>query len=159
MLEVNRQTGTLKFALEVHVGTIAESRTTLTWMPTMASGAVIFFRIGRDALTEEIRRSRRAWKKLVEEFGESVHNRPAVARAVASGTQPTLYGGRRLGHHARTGSTLIMATDGVVKAASFRRMNVESQGNRTSLFTGMFTALHGQELASKWNMLLRVTSV
>ena len=37
--------------------------------------------------------------------------------------QPKLYVGRYLGHHARTDSILIKTTDGVVKAAKFRRMN------------------------------------
>ena len=52
----------------------------------MASDAISFFRIGGDGLTAEMRRSERAWKKLVGEFGQSVHYRPAVARAVASGS-------------------------------------------------------------------------
>ena len=56
----------------------------------MASDAISFFRIGRDGLTAEMRRSGRAWKKLVAEFGESVYYRPVVARAVASGMQPKL---------------------------------------------------------------------
>ena len=63
----------------------------------MAADAISFFRIGRDGLTAEMRRSGRAWKKLVAEFGESVYNRPTVARAVASGMQPKLYVGRYLG--------------------------------------------------------------
>ena len=65
----------------------------------------------------------------LQNFGESVYYRPAVARAVASGVQPKLYVGRYLGHHARTGSILIMTTDGVVKAAGFRRMNEENRWN------------------------------
>ena len=88
----------------------------------MASVAISFLRIGRDGLTAEMRRSGRAWKKVVAEFGESVYYRPAVARAVASGMQPTPYVGRYLGHRARTGR-------GVVKAAGFRRMNEESRWN------------------------------
>ena len=66
----------------------------------MASDVISFFRIGRDGLTAEMRRSGRAWKKLVPEFGESVCCRPAVARAVACGMQTKLYVGRCLGHHA-----------------------------------------------------------
>ena len=50
--------------------------------------------------------------KLVAEFEESVYYRPAVARTVASGMQPRLYVGRYLGHHAPTGSILIMTTEG-----------------------------------------------
>ena len=36
---------------------------------------------------------------------------------------------RFFGHHARTGSILIMTTDGVLKAARFRKMNEESRRN------------------------------
>ena len=101
---MKRQTRSLEFALEAHVGKIVESRSILKWIPTMAADAISFFRIGRDGLKAEMRRSGRAWKELVAEFGESVHCRPAEARAVASGMQPKLYVGRYLGHHARTGS-------------------------------------------------------
>ena len=93
----------------------------------MAADAISFFRIGKDGSTAEMRRSGRAWKKLVAEFGESVYHRPALARAVASGMQPTLYVGRHVGHDARTCSILIMTTDGVVKAARFRMMNEENR--------------------------------
>ena len=70
----------------------------------MAADAISFFRICRDGLTAEMRRSGRSWKKIVAELGESVYCRPAVARAVASGMQPNLYVGRNLGHHARAGA-------------------------------------------------------
>ena len=81
----------------------------------MASDAINFFKIGRDGFTAEMRRSGRAWKKLVAEFGESVYCRPAVARALPVECNPNLYVDRYLGHHERTGSILIMTTDGVVK--------------------------------------------
>ena len=60
----------------------------------MAADAISFFTIGNDGLTAEMRRFGRAWKKLVAEIGESVHYRPAVARAVASRMLPKLYVGR-----------------------------------------------------------------
>ena len=41
--------------------------------------------------------------------------------------QPKLYVGRYLGHHARTGSILIMTTEGVVKNTGFRRTNEENR--------------------------------
>ena len=104
----------------------------------MASDAISFFRIGRDGLTAELRRSGRASKKLVAECGESVYCHPAVARAVASETQPKLHVGRSLGHHARTGSILIMTTGGVVRAAGFRRMIEESRWH-----VGSWNALRG----------------
>ena len=111
--EVKRQTRTLKFAVEAHVSKIIECHSILRWVLMMASDVISFFRIGRDGLTTEMRRSGRAWNKLVAEIGGSVGYCPAVARAVASGMQPKLYVGRYVGHHARTGRMLIMTTDGV----------------------------------------------
>ena len=122
MREVKRQARTLKFALEAHVGNIVELHSILRWIPTVSSDAITFF-------TAVMRRAVRAWKKLVAEFGESVYYRPAVARAVASGMQPELYVGRYLGHHARTGSILIITTDAVVNVAGIRRINEESRWN------------------------------
>ena len=97
--EVKRQTRPLKFALEAHVGRIVEPHSILRWIPTMASEAISFFRIQGDGLT--------FWTCLEEtrsKFGESVHCRPAVPRAVESGMQPKLYVGLYLGHHARSAS-------------------------------------------------------
>ena len=48
--EVERQTRTLKFALEPHVEKIVESHSILRWTPTMASVAISFFTIGSDVL-------------------------------------------------------------------------------------------------------------
>ena len=89
------------------MGKIVESPSIMKWIPTMASDAIRFFRIGRDGLTAEMRRSGRVWKKLVAECGESVCDRPAEARAFASGLQPKLYVGRYLGHHVRKGGILL----------------------------------------------------
>ena len=95
----------------------------LEWVPTLASGAISLYRIDRDGLSAEMRRSGRACKVwricLLLPSG----------RAEASGTQPTLHVGLYIGHHARTSSILIMTTDGVVKAAGFRMMNEVSRWN------------------------------
>ena len=90
----------------------------------MTPDSISFFRIGRDGLTAEMRRSGRLESKFVAELGESVCYRPA--RAVASGMEPKLYVGRYLGHHTRLSSILIMSLDGVVK---FRRMFEQSLCN------------------------------
>ena len=95
MREVKRRTRTLNiFALEAHVGKIVESHPILRWIPVMVSDAICFFSSGRGGLTAEMRRSGRAWKKLVAEFGESVNCRSAVAGAVAGVMLQNLYIGR-----------------------------------------------------------------
>ena len=60
----------------------------LRWIPMLVSDAISLFRIGRDGLTADMRRSGRALKMLV-----------VVVRAVATGTKPKLHVGRCLGHH------------------------------------------------------------
>ena len=105
----------------------------------VSADAISFFRIRKDGLTAEMRRSGRGWKKkFVAEVGQSVWFCPTVARAAASGMQRQLHVGRCLGHRARIGSILIMTTDGVVKAAGFRRMNEENRWN-----AGNWNALRG----------------
>ena len=120
--EVKRQVRTLRYALEECLGPVPEEHPMLRWLPMAASDAISFYRIGKDGLTAEVRRTGRPWKKLVAEFGEHVYYRPAAAQQQRSGMQAKLYLGRYLGHHARTGSILIMTANGVVTAAGFRRM-------------------------------------
>ena len=100
MREVKRQTRILKFALEAHVGKIVKSHSTLKWIPTMSADANSFIRIGRDGLKAEMRRSGRAWKKLVAELGESVYKH-AVYEKVPM--KPVLEGDGEESHQDRLG--------------------------------------------------------
>ena len=128
MREVMRQTRTQKFGLEAHVGQIVEPHSILRWIPSMAPNAISFFRIGTDGLTAEMRRSGRAWKKLVAEFGESVRLVPPssskrsckwnATKAACWTVSWTPRANRQHSHH---------DTDGVVKVAGFRRMNEKSR--------------------------------
>ena len=95
-----------------------------------AADAISFYRDGREGITAETRRTGRPWKKLAAETGEHVYYRPAVSGHGRSGTRAKRYVGRHVGHHARTGSILVMTEKGVVKAACFRRM---PPGDRWSL--------------------------
>ena len=126
--EVKRQTRTLKFALGALVRKIVESHPILRCLPPVASDAISFFRFGRDSLEAAMRRCGREWNKLVAEFGEPAHCRPAVSKTIACGMQPWLYFGRYLGHHASTSIILIMTTEGVVEAAVLGR-NEKSRWN------------------------------
>ena len=118
MREVKRQTRTLKFALEAHVGKIVEPHFHLEADTDDGSRCDLFLQDWERWL-DGWNATGRAWKKLVAQFGESAYYRPAVARAVASGMRPKLYVGRYLGLHARTGSILNMTTDEVVTAVGF----------------------------------------
>ena len=52
---VKRQTRTLKFVLEAHVGkVVVVSHSILRWTPMVASDVISFFRIGTDGLTAEM---------------------------------------------------------------------------------------------------------
>ena len=109
----------LRYALEEHMGPVKDDHPILRWLPTAAADAISRYRLGRDGLTAEQRRTGRPWRKMIAEFGERVHFREAQARATPSGMQPKLFTGYYIGHHARTGSLLIMTTNGVVKATGF----------------------------------------
>ena len=100
------------------MGKIVESHSILKWMDTEDGTRCDLFLQDWGETAES---SGRAWKKLVAEFGESVYFSPAVARAVANEMRPR--------HHARTGSILTTTTDGVVKAAVFRRTHEKSRWN------------------------------
>ena len=78
--EVKRQVRVLRYALEEHMGPTKDGHPILRWLPTAAADAISRYRIGRDGLTAEQRRTGRPWKKLIAEFGESVHYREAQAR-------------------------------------------------------------------------------
>ena len=67
--EVKRQVRTLRYALEECLGPVPEAHPLLRWLPMAAPDAVSFYRIGKDGLTAEVRRTGRPWKKLVAEFG------------------------------------------------------------------------------------------
>ena len=95
----------------------------------MAADAFSFVRIDSDGLMSEKRRSGRPWKKLVAGVGESIHDPPAVARAV----WPVAHSPTYLGHHARTGSVLIMTIVGLVTGAGFRRTGEEDRWDVNAL--------------------------
>ena len=121
--EIKRQIRTLRFALEARLGKeIGDEHHVLSWLPMAAGNAISHFRLGSDGATAEMRRSGRAFKKSVAEFGEQVHYRALEAKASKSGMAPKLHDGIFLGHHARSGALLIMTTSGVVKAAGFTRV-------------------------------------
>ena len=70
----------------------------------MASGAITFFRIGRDGLTAEMRRAGRAWKKLP----------PSVSKGSCKWTAT---------------KAVYWTVSWAFKAAGLRRMNEESRWN------------------------------
>ena len=80
----------------------------------MASNAISFLRIGR-----RLRSGNATFWECTEETRFRVWRvcQQWVARAIAGGMQPQLHAGQCPGHHTSTDSILIMATDGVVKAA------------------------------------------
>ena len=111
--EVKRQMRSL-IALEALVAKTVVCHPILKWIPTMASDAISFFRIGKGGLTAEMRRSGRAWKNVAE-YEESVHQR--WQEQLQSGCNQSCMLDGSLG------------ADEVVKAAGLRRMNEESRWN------------------------------
>ena len=119
MREVKRQTRTLNCVVEAHLGKIVESRSILKWIPTMASDSAV-----SSGLVEM------AWKRkchVLCVLGRNSLQSSENLSTSAQRQQPQLQVG--CNQIFRTGSILIMTTDGVVKAAGFRRMNVENRWN------------------------------
>lgn len=134
--EIKRQIRVLRYALEERIGgPVRKDHPILSWLPMLAADSLSRYRVGRDGRTAEVRRIGRPWKKLVAEFGERVRFRPALAEPLASGMQAKLQTGYYIGHHARTGSLLVMTAGGVVKAVGFRRLPLWKTAGRAR--TGM----------------------
>lgn len=123
--EIKRQVRTLRYALEARLGrTLREDHPILEWMPMLAGDAITRYRLGRDGMSAEQRRTGRKWDRATAEFGERVWFRAAEAVAPGSGMQPKLSPGIFLGHHARTAAVLVMTPGGVQRATGFKRMPV-----------------------------------
>ena len=127
MREVKRQTRTLKFAFEAHEGKIVEAHSILKWIPTMAADAISFFSTGKDGLTAffetiwtrlEEARYKIGRIRLVPPSGSKSSCKWDATKAVCGAVSWT--------PRANWQHFFSMATDGVVKAAGFRRMNKEN---------------------------------
>ena len=94
---------------------------------TMASDAISFFRIGRDGLTAEMRRSGRAWKKLFAEFGESAAAAQLWQELVECNQSCMLDGILDV-------TRIIITTVRVVKAEGFRKLRLLWQPQLSNWF-------------------------
>ena len=115
--EVKRQIRVLRSALEEKVGRVLpDEDPMLAWLPRQAADLLNRYKKGADGRTPEVRRSGKQWRKPAIAFGERLY-----FREVGEGTR-VLKEGRYVGHHGRTGSLMLMTSQGVKRGIGFRRM-------------------------------------
>jgi hypothetical protein len=115
--EVKRQIRVLRSALEEKIGKVlTDDDPVLTWLPRQAADLLNRYKKGADGRTAEARRSGKQWRKPAIAFGERLYFKE-VGESVR-----ILKDGRYIGHHGRTGSLLLMTSEGVKRGVGFRRM-------------------------------------
>jgi len=103
--------------LEEKIGKVlTDDDPVLTWLPRQAADLLNRYKKGADGRTAEARRSGKQWRKPAIAFGERLYFKE-VGESVR-----ILKDGRYIGHHGRTGSLLLMTSEGVKRGVGFRRM-------------------------------------
>ena len=103
---------------------VADNHPILAWLPRFAAQVISKLRIGNDGRTPEFRRTGRRWRKPLPQFGEKVFFRK-IGETGGSTYASRMVQGRYVGHHDRTGATLCMTSDGVVRGKSWTRQSLE----------------------------------
>ena len=75
-----------------------------------------------DGRTPDHRRCGKTWKRLVVEFGVSVHFRPVGENNAVRGGDQRLLCGVYVGHHDRSGAAIFLTPDGVERGTRLARM-------------------------------------
>ena len=116
--EVKRQVRVLRSALEEKLSKeLKDDDPALAWLPRQAGDLLSRYKKGPDGRTPEARRCGKQWRKPTIAFGERLY-----LREVGEGVR-VLKEGRYVGHHGRTGSILVMTTDGVRRGTGIRRLS------------------------------------
>ena len=95
---------------------LREDDPVLAWLPRHAADLMRRYRKGPDGRTPAHRRCGKNWRKPAIAIGEKLYY-----REVGEGVRH-LKEGRRIGHHGRTGSLLVIAADGVKRGTGVRRL-------------------------------------
>ena len=96
----------------------------LSWIARHAANCRNRYRLGSDGRSAERRRTGRQWRKPTILFGEATYFRRAGLRAGArkdSGNE-RMQKGIYVGHHERTGSSLYLTPQGVVRGVGMHRL-------------------------------------
>ena len=87
----------------------------MSWIPRHAANCVSRYRIMDDGQTRDQRRCGKTWKRLVVEFGESVHVRPVGENSARRGGHERMLRGVYVGRHERSGAAIFLTPDSVKK--------------------------------------------
>ena len=102
----------------------------MSWIPRHAANCVSRNRIMDDGRTPDQRRCGKTWKRLVVDFGESVHIRPVGENNALQGGGQRLLRGVYVGHHERSGAAILLTPDGVKKGTRLARMMEHERWDR-----------------------------
>ena len=122
--ELKRQVRVLRSSLEEKLGRILkDDDPVLSWFPRHAADLMCRYKRGSDGKTPEQRRCGREWRKPAIAIGERLYY-----REVGEGARP-LKEGRYIGHQGRTGTLLVVTSEGVKRGTGVRRLPEEDQWN------------------------------
>ena len=119
----------IKSQLEERLGRRLElSDPLFAWLPRHATNCVNRYHILDDGKTPERRRTGRRWTRPEVEFGEVVMFRPVLPKAL-KGTEERMVQGVFVGHHERTGSTLLLSPEGLKRGTRIQRLPESERWN------------------------------
>ena len=123
--EVKGQTRVLKSELEFNYQKrLAADAPILAWMVRHAANVMCRGRIGADGRTPEQRRTGRRWTKATVLLGEQCFFKPTCGSAEnrPRGGEMRMRKGIYVGHHERTGATLLLTPEGMVRGTGIVRL-------------------------------------
>ena len=125
--EVKGQARVLKSELEYNYQKrMAVDAPILTWMVRHAANAMCRGRIGSDGRTPEQRRTGRQWTRPTVLFGEQCFFKPTCGSAEnrPRGGEMRMKKGIYVGHHERTGATLLLTPEGMRRGTGLTRLPI-----------------------------------
>ena len=120
--EVKCQVRAVRSQLEERLGQRLDVKDPLySWIPRHSANCINRYRVLNDGKTSERRRTGRQWKRQELEFGEVTMFRPVLPKAQPS-SEDRMIQGVYVGHHERTGATLLLTPEGVRRGIRVQRL-------------------------------------
>ena len=121
--EMKNRIRAIKQATEEKLGVrLTKSQPMLSWIARHAATCINRYKLGKDGLTPEIRRTGRRWRKPGLLFGERLMVRPLKLTTKKQDNVPRMICGHYVGHHHRTGAALVMTAGGTIRGRGVSRL-------------------------------------
>ena len=127
--EVKGQARVLRSHLEtMYKRRLKDNEPVLAWIVRHSANAINRSRIGSDGCTPEQRRVGKKWQRPTVWFGEQVFYKPAPTSSNRPrGGEMKMRRGVYVGHHERTGATLLLTPEGVARGVGITKVPVEDR--------------------------------